>query len=67
MTIPRRSMDALDDWTDADLSESERLRAALQLMATGFRLKRASLRRQHPDATLEELEAMFQAWVLEGD
>lgn len=39
---------------------AEKLRQALQMAETGFRLERAELRVQHPSATPEELEKMFQ-------
>jgi uncharacterized protein YaeQ len=44
----------------------QRARQTLELMQTGYRLKRAALRARHPDETQEELEARFRAW-LEGD
>jgi len=43
----------------------ERLREALQVMADGFALKRASLRARHPDATHAELERLFRQWLRE--
>lgn len=40
-----------------------KLRQALQAMATGIRLKRVALRKRHPSATDEELDAMLRAWL----
>ena len=47
-------------------SPEEKARQAFDLMRTGIRLKRASLRTRHPDASDEEIDAMLQAW-LEAD
>lgn len=40
-----------------------KLQQALEAMATGIRLKRASLRQRHPTASDAELEAMLGAWL----
>ncbi len=44
-----------------------KLRQALEAMATGIRLKEVSLRRQHPHASEEEIDAMLRAWLLSDD
>ena len=44
----------------------ERARQTLDLMRTGYRLKRAALRVRHPRATEGELDALFPRW-LDGD
>jgi Rv0078B-related antitoxin len=47
-------------------SPEERARQTLDLMQTGYRLKRAALRTRHPDETEEQIDTRFRAW-LEGD
>ena len=49
-----------DDSPDA---LAARLRAALDLCALGESMRLAQLRREHPDATEEQLEAMLVAWL----
>ena len=44
-----------------------KLREALEAMAAGIRLKRVSLRRRHPHASEEELDAMLHAWLERDD
>lgn len=44
-----------------------KLREALEAMATGIRLKRVSLRRRHPNASEEALDAMLRAWLERDD
>jgi hypothetical protein len=44
-------------------SPEEKARQAFDLMRTGIRLKRASLRERHPDATDEEIDAMLREWL----
>lgn len=39
-----------------------RLRMALDLCALGEAMRRAQLRREHPEATDAEIEAMLTAW-----
>lgn len=41
----------------------ERLLAALDLFDVGVSMKRASLRREHPAASDEEIDARLRAWV----
>jgi hypothetical protein len=40
-----------------------RLRTALDLCELGESIRRAQLRREHPDATDEEIEALLVAWL----
>ena len=44
-----------------------KLRQALELMALGLRMARTNLRRRHPDATDEEIEALYWRWVLDRE
>jgi len=44
-------------------SPGERLRQALEMMREGYALKLGNLRRQHPHATEQEVEALLQAWA----
>ena len=48
-------------------SGAEKLLQALELMDVGLRLKRAALARQHPHATVAELEQRFREWLLDDD
>lgn len=48
-------------------SPAVKLRQALELMDAGMRMQRAKLRREHPDASNEELERMFRAWLQRDD
>lgn len=49
-----------DDSPDA---MAARLRTAFDLCALGESMRRAQLRREHPDATDDEVEAMLVAWL----
>jgi hypothetical protein len=40
-----------------------RLRQAFDLFEAGVSMKRASLRREHPDADAEEIERRVRAWL----
>jgi hypothetical protein len=40
-----------------------RLRIALDLCALGESMRRAQLRREHPEATDDEIEALVVAWL----
>ncbi len=44
----------------------QKLAEALEMMRTGIHLKRVALRRAHPAASEQDLDAMVQAW-LEAD
>lgn len=53
-----------DDLERARLTPpAEKLRQALEAMATGIRLKRFALRRRHPNAPEEEIDALLTAWL----
>ena len=59
-------MDALreHDVESGRLAEpSERLVQALELMTTGIRLKRISLRRASPEADEQEIERAVEKWL----
>ncbi len=59
-------MDALDEDTierSRATSPAEKLRQALECMDAGFRLQRAKLRARYPEASEEELEQRFFAWL----
>jgi hypothetical protein len=43
--------------------EVERLRTALALFDDGVRLMRANLRRQHPDASEEDIDRLVGEWL----
>ena len=45
----------------------EKARQAFDLMRAGIRLKRSALRARHPDASDEQIEALLQGWLEEGD
>ncbi len=38
---------------------------ALDMMQDGFALYQAKLRREHPDASADEIMRMFRAWLLD--
>jgi hypothetical protein len=40
-----------------------RLRAALELSNMGIAIRRAQLRREHPEATDDHIEALVLAWL----
>ena len=48
---------------DSPEAMAARLRAALDLSAMGESMRRAQLRREHPDATDAEIDAMLTAWL----
>ncbi|HET9234836.1 MAG TPA: hypothetical protein VFP10_11905 [Candidatus Eisenbacteria bacterium] len=59
-------MDALrehDVETGRLVEPSERLAQALELMTTGIRLKRISLRRASPEADEQEIERAVEKWL----
>jgi hypothetical protein len=41
----------------------ERARQALEMMRTGFRLKRAALRVRHRDESEDQIDARFRRWL----
>jgi hypothetical protein len=48
---------------DSAEAVAARLRTALDLCELGENLRRAQLRREHPDATDEDIEALLIAWL----
>lgn len=63
-------MDALeqDDVARSRATPPEvKLAQALELMATGMRLARSRLEREHPDASSEEIDRLFFAWLERED
>ena len=48
---------------DSPEALAARLRTALDLLALGESMCRARLRREHPSATDEEIEAMVVTWL----
>jgi hypothetical protein len=44
-----------------------KLALALEMMAAGFRLRRAKLEREHPDASPDEIERMLTDWLRRDD
>ena len=42
---------------------AERLRSGLEVMADGIAMKRANLRRAHPDRDEATIDAMLDAWL----
>ena len=48
---------------DPDAALAIRLRTAFDLCEMGESMRRAQLRREHPDATDEVIEALLVAWL----
>ena len=48
---------------NGDMDEAEKLRTALQLHDDGVALMRENLRRRHPDASHEDIEAQLLTWL----
>jgi hypothetical protein len=48
---------------DDSATMAARLRTAFELCALGESMRRARLRREHPNATDDEIEAMLVAWL----
>ena len=49
---------------DSAEAVAARLRAALDLCEMGESMRRTQLRREHPGATDDEIEALLVAWLL---
>jgi Rv0078B-related antitoxin len=68
-TLGRAKLGVVDPLCADDLERArttppaEKLLQALDMMRTGFALKRASLRARHPHASDEELATMFAKWL----
>ena len=54
-------MDAESSW---DSPEAQRFRLALDMADAGIGLYRQRMRREHPDASDEEVEAEVQGWLM---
>jgi hypothetical protein len=50
-----------DSW---DSPEAQRFRLALDMAGAGIQLYRQRMRREHPDADDEEIEAEVQGWLM---
>ena len=50
-----------------EIVPAEKLRQAIDVMQAGLKVQREKLRRQLPNATSEELERAFEAWLFERD
>ena len=48
---------------DSEAALAARLRTALDLCEMGESMRRAQLRREHPDATDEVIEALLVSWL----
>ena len=46
------------------LTPAQKLAQALEMMELGLRLKRQALRRDNPQATEQEIERLYLAWLL---
>ena len=64
-TLPSRGERPYNDGMPDDSAEAlaMRLRMAFDLCELGESMRRAQLRREHPDATDEEIEARLVAWL----
>jgi Rv0078B-related antitoxin len=56
---------AHDIQVDRETPPAQKLAQALELMETGFGLKRAGLRAANPEATEAEIEQAFVRWLLD--
>jgi hypothetical protein len=43
--------------------ESQRFLLTLELMEAGFEMARQRFRRQHPEATASEIDALYREWL----
>lgn len=48
-----------------ELTPSQKLRLAIEMAEQGIAMKRRTLRRQRPEATDAEVDALLQAWLQE--
>ena len=46
-----------------EMTPEEKLRRAMQLSSLGLKMKKESLRREHPGASADEVEHMFYQWL----
>jgi hypothetical protein len=47
----------------SDLTPAERFRVALELFEDGVRIMEQNLRREHPNASDDEIEERLRAWL----
>ncbi len=63
MIVPMDAIEKNNLENDIKTSPETKLLQAIQLMASGFQLKRAALTQRTPGASDEEVEAAFLAWL----
>jgi len=61
------SLDRSDLLLERSLTPKEKLAQALEVMTTGLRLKRQALKREHPEASADELERLYRAWLFSDE
>lgn len=66
-TAPMDALEQGDIHIARTTDPGEKLAQALRMMATGLRMKRAGLVREFPDASEDEIERRFVAWLLQDD
>ncbi|MFT7625180.1 MAG: hypothetical protein ACI9WU_004371, partial [Myxococcota bacterium] len=64
-SVERLRRDELD--RASAVPSNVRAAQALDMMATGIRLKRVALRNRHSDAAEGEIDRMLRAWLLQRD
>jgi Rv0078B-related antitoxin len=62
--VPGRPLSALENEGVSDNRAAARLRLALDMYEFGEQMQRARLRRLHPDATEDEIDAAIGSWLL---
>ncbi len=60
------ALDAHDRDQAQKLTPAEKLEQALEVMRTGIRLKRLTLRRQCPEADEAEIDRRLAQWLADG-
>lgn len=45
----------------------EKLRRAMEISSLGLKMKRESIRRENPNLTTEEIQALFSDWMYHRD
>lgn len=63
----RRSQPPQPEPLGPDSPEAQRLRKALEMREFGIAIYRQRMRREHPEATEEEIDAMVWAWMTRQD
>lgn len=59
--------DPMDSGNRSDEAHSARLRLSLQMSDDGIEMKRASLRRLHPDFNEQQIQLELAAWLAESE